>query len=165
MWGGTISRRSFVHTLFISIHPPLVGWDQKSQTRSLPDMNFNPPTPCGVGQPVCIRPCSCHHFNPPTPCGVGLLILYPNSFSISISIHPPLVGWDACFSSGWHWCHDFNPPTPCGVGLVFRCCFTPTINFNPPTPCGVGRVVLTRPCNTPYFNPPTPCGVGPTCEP
>ena len=39
----------FVWTLFISIHPPRVGWDFTNHFFKIAIKNFNPPTPCGVG--------------------------------------------------------------------------------------------------------------------
>ena len=34
----------------ISIHPPRVGWDNMALSPFFPEVNFNPPTPGGVGQ-------------------------------------------------------------------------------------------------------------------
>ena len=38
------------HIPVISIHPPRVGWDGADASSFCPLRNFNPPTPCGVGQ-------------------------------------------------------------------------------------------------------------------
>ena len=74
LWGGTIIESSSACGSHISIHPPLVGWDNK-RTIIIRNINdFNPPAPCGVGlgrrYVRYFLPC---YFNPPTPCGVGRL--------------------------------------------------------------------------------------------
>ena len=71
--GGTLSNFYGLHNFLISIHPPLAGWDLTSG-QIIPSMetDFNPPTPCGVGQVK-------------SPLWwIGTII----------SIHPPLAGWD-----------------------------------------------------------------------
>ena len=78
----------------ISIHPPRVGWDchhiiaMSSQgpfqsthpvwggtphklVYHTGPLNFNPPTPCGVGPAITHELVNHTDFNPPTPCGVG----------------------------------------------------------------------------------------------
>ena len=95
LWGGTDRNPVRRDTIIISIHPPLVGWD-RSQTRACGRaLNFNPPTPCGVGPSGTPSGPDPGYFNPPTPCGVG-----PDH-------------QDAVLRRD-----NFNPPTPCGVGLL-----------------------------------------------
>ena len=84
-------------------------------------MNFNPPTPRGVGPPEALP----HYFppndfNPPTPRGVG-----PGA-----AFRHPRPSW------------NFNPPTPRGVGLACLPIGDNVLDFNPPTPRGVGLLFL-----------------------
>ena len=130
-------------------------------------------------------------FNPPTPCGVGQPLYAFMMLSMSISIHPPRAGWDFMLKDQFIECEDFNPPTPCGVGRDIRKLLklpkrfqsthpvrggtgysfdfcknslfqsthpvrggtafylhfsAPHGNFNPPTPCGVGRRKVNQQC-------------------
>ena len=79
----------------ISIHPPRAGWDHRCPRYKRLWVDFNPPTPCGVGPPVSRRrPGAGRDFNPPTPCGVGRFAPGRGSRWYAISIHPPRVGWD-----------------------------------------------------------------------
>ncbi len=50
VWGGTPVMYSAVRMEGISIHPPRVGWDRPCTSRHKRKTDFNPPTPCGVGQ-------------------------------------------------------------------------------------------------------------------
>ena len=47
-WDHRIKR--VLHGFCISIHPPRVGWDFQKVIGMDTLSNFNPPTPCGVGQ-------------------------------------------------------------------------------------------------------------------
>ena len=70
---------------------------------------------------------------------------------MTISIHPPRVGWDSKQCPGGGSDADFNPPTPCGVG---RYCPTDAVGggyFNPPTPCGVGQMATGKPTRAAVF--------------
>ena len=50
VWGGTLVYPVILQELYgISIHPPRVGWDLFDPDGEVPDLDFNPPTPCGVG--------------------------------------------------------------------------------------------------------------------
>ena len=71
VWGGTLSWAPQTDFVYISIHPPRVGWDTFSQFCYCCLSYFNPPTPCGVGRGLSQVPKVDNHFNPPTPCGVG----------------------------------------------------------------------------------------------
>ena len=145
-------------------------------------LNFNPPTPWGVGLshsialpfssvfqsthsvgsgtfPCVPPPCSRYYFNPPTPWGVGpdKVILTPTCSDFN----PPTpwgVGLYRFARSPVHL--DFNPPTPWGVGLLCYPALVVVVNFNPPTPWGVGHTPLTFSAISSDFNPPTPWGVG-----
>ena len=50
VWGGTAAKQAVVPGGRISIHPPRVGWDMTAVGKVLLGADFNPPTPCGVGQ-------------------------------------------------------------------------------------------------------------------
>ena len=68
---GRCPLRWHIQCLWISIHPPRVGWDDHPVTAGLRLEDFNPPTPCGVGRITSARCKRQFNFNPPTPCGVG----------------------------------------------------------------------------------------------
>ena len=55
----------------ISIHPPRVGRDLLCRSELWRGWNFNPPSPCGEGQPGRGIVALILHFNPPSPCGEG----------------------------------------------------------------------------------------------
>ena len=122
-------------------------------------------------------------FNPPTPCGVGRACYYTDSYEDEfqsthpvwggtacglkayeinlISIHPPRVGWDVvAVACGLKSYISIHPPRV-GWDHRLKLGFNNGSNFNPPTPCGVGRSMLSPPLCMSNFNPPTPCGVGP----
>ena len=48
--GGTRRNRTYGNRVYISIHPPLAGWTEIFWTKTETYLDFNPPTPCGVGQ-------------------------------------------------------------------------------------------------------------------
>ena len=50
VWGGTLPGPWGSVEDNISIHPPRVGWDFAIRKLLSHIYNFNPPTPCGVGQ-------------------------------------------------------------------------------------------------------------------
>ena len=50
VWGGTAHAQADTSAKPISIHPPRVGWDRPCTSRHKRKTDFNPPTPCGVGQ-------------------------------------------------------------------------------------------------------------------
>ena len=50
VWGGTKAGDLGGWVEKISIHPPRVGWDLENYVMSMAGKDFNPPTPCGVGQ-------------------------------------------------------------------------------------------------------------------
>ena len=138
VWGGTRIFTADDERAEISIHPPRVGWDLPVYPEFWAQMDFNPPTPCGVGLSghpffkVGFRFQSTHpvwggtwnyrgwhcagNFNPPTPCGVGReLTILETAGRIFQSTHP-VWGGTFCPSCGATQEEDFNPPTPCGVG-------------------------------------------------
>ena len=119
VWGGTPKVVAKLIKYNISIHPPRVGWDPRTELQWWGrEISIHPPR---VGWDVVLQIVVAH-------------------FQL-ISIHPPRVGWDATTWSASARSSYFNPPTPCGVGPgpSSRTAST-TSNFNPPTPCGVGRV-------------------------
>ena len=50
MRSGTQHQHISVHVVFISIHPLHAEWDGSCSVIATKSANFNPPTPCGVGQ-------------------------------------------------------------------------------------------------------------------
>ena len=50
VWSGTALTSDQKKAIIISIHPLRVEWDCIGLTRKSSGKNFNPPTPCGVGQ-------------------------------------------------------------------------------------------------------------------
>ena len=165
--GWDQSQRANKKERVISIHPPRAGWDTVSVLGYRCQIDFNPPTPCGVGPwPRRCQACIAY-FNPPTPCGVGHYahqqpLLQPQFQSThpvrggtrgepnqrcyhDISIHPPRAGWDPGKVLLLRLLSHFNPPTPCGVGrLDANLPYEAFNNFNPPTPCGVGQQKFTK---------------------
>ena len=100
----------------ISIHPPRAGWDQLINGNSIETINFNPPTPCGVGRSGtgALSDVSRISIHPPRAgwdWHVGIIVGQRH-----ISIHPPRAGWDKLKHTAISPLSDFNPPTPCGVG-------------------------------------------------
>ena len=145
------------------------------------------------------------NFNPPTPCGVGLVVAIAVGMSSYISIHPPRVGWDGSFDYDKAVLMAFQSTHPVWGGtsnfakMLIRITFQSTHpvwggtetdarphkpgafqsthpvwggttsarmgrytihDFNPPTPCGVGQRFSSNWRKMTHFNPPTPCGVG-----
>ena len=84
-----------------------------------------------------------------------------SSAVMSISIHPPRVGWDSiCLPlpprSGY-----FNPPTPCGVGHLIDPEPEISDTFQSTHPVWGGTAEMQQyQLEMEHFNPPTPCGVG-----
>ena len=183
VWGGTNCFKSSVLRLFISIHPPRVGWDRIQFVPGTLTAYFNPPTPCGVGLALFVFCDSFQHISIHPP-RVGWDFSISSSLSTkSISIHPPRVGWDIFSPRIWANRSYFNPPTPCGVGLIAVIIRGSAAIFQSTHPvwggtllhCGVGRLsyISIHPPRVgwdflpavsafrlPNFNPPTPCGVG-----
>ena len=147
-------------------------------------MNFNPPTPRGVGLSPA-RPCmpsSRISIHPPRE-GWDRFQLRGHQQQ-AISIHPPREGWDAEATRNMMRDTEFQSTHPArgGTARFVRCPFHQE-NFNPPTPRGVGRHAARRgrqshrisihppregwdawaSAGMNYstdFNPPTPRGVG-----
>ena len=112
--------------------------------RSTAVLNFNPPTPWGVGR----RNRACrnapYYFNPPTPWGVGRLLQEMQQPPGQISIHPLRGEWDIVHEIAEQVVFYFNPPTPWGVGQDQVAGRGSIAHFNPPTPWGVGPDYLHR---------------------
>ncbi len=81
----------------ISIHPPRVGWDSLSSDCGLQPLNFNPPTPCGVGPPNNVAVYFDGEFQSTHPVWGGTVLGLTSADDCTISIHPPRVGWDGAF--------------------------------------------------------------------
>ena len=146
----------------ISIHPPLAGWDLDHPGGMEVERHFNPPTPCGVG--LIPRPNLAFllQFQSTHPLRGGTRHLVNLIQFVSISIHPPLAGWDLFVGhipdhglisihpplAGWDVAHGYwfltesisiHPPLA-GWDLLSLLLLLPSSHFNPPTPCGVGHV-------------------------
>ena len=81
-------------------------------------MDFNPPTPCGVGLDVpVLHGFPSPDFNPPTPCGVGLLAASgPKLAMIFQSTHP--VRGRACTKYRLHTLFKFQSTHPVRGGTA-----------------------------------------------
>ena len=119
-------------------------------------MNFNPPTPCGVGlcfaqnvvkrckfqsthpvwggTPEIAHALRAKAFQSTHPVWGGTDSVCPCTLASSISIHPPRVGWDPADVPADRLHNNFNPPTPCGVGPVSlrQLRWMDTISIHPP---------------------------------
>ena len=138
-WDLSIRRYLFVFR--ISIHPLREEWDRLSIVSTRAHLNFNPPTPWGVGHKLLKLRVTGAYFNPPTPWGVGQFGVASLTDLAPISIHPLRGEWDCQDCSNTLQFQYFNPPTPWGVGRR-RQFYTALIgHFNPPTPWGVGLSV------------------------
>ena len=80
--------------LFISIHPPRVGWDEQALKKAQSYLNFNPPTPCGVGLAYGGVGACPTGFQSTHPVWGGTEMQGNIGQLGKISIHPPRVGWD-----------------------------------------------------------------------
>ena len=87
--------------------------------QSCPGLHFNPPTPCGVGHRRLTVDSSNSVFQSTHPLRGGTHWGDCPIARATISIHPPLAGWDIGGPGvrGPLALH-FNPPTPCGVGRL-----------------------------------------------
>ena len=145
---------------------------------------FNPPTPCGVGPPPRAGQPARHKFQSTHPLrggtctssqaqikGLSISIHPPLagwdvlkvrvSAEQDISIHPPLAGWDAQLFPAFDFRPEFQSTHPLRGGTQLLIVIALEVNnFNPPTPCGVGLSGYGLRFFLGYFNPPTPCGVG-----
>ena len=80
--------------IHVSIHPPRVGWDTGWDGVPWLTINFNPPTPCGVGPVWVPKPQAAEKFQSTHPVWGGTVIPIHTGLIQGISIHPPRVGWD-----------------------------------------------------------------------
>ena len=126
-------------------------------------LNFNPPTPCGVGHGrAALNPLGNINFNPPTPCGVGPNLRRHRSREREFQSTHPVRGGTETFTGAVNgmifqsthpvrggtanvFVHQraveiisIHPPRA-GWDLPGYIQHTRRDNFNPPTPCGVGR--------------------------
>ena len=137
-WDPKCQDRRYRHA--ISIHPPRGGWDRYGFPGNIQALDFNPPTPWGVGPIRGQRLTSTFPFQSTHPVGGGTeelwwvgdysdISIHPprggwdiggnlNATLVFISIHPPRGGWDDRLGwTGQRSCY-FNPPTPWGVGRL-----------------------------------------------
>ena len=100
----------------ISIHPPRAGRDQRAAGKAHHHQDFNPPAPCGAGQPTqtfteISEDISIH----PPRAGRDITDRRPAE-AAKISIHPPRAGRDIGLVMASTQRRYFNPPAPCGAG-------------------------------------------------
>ena len=134
-------------------------------------VDFNPPTPCGVG-PKSLSSVRSHKYisiHPPRA-GWDDIVRLVAGFYHSISIHPPRAGWDQVWVGndviqlGFQSTHPvrggtdglnelrskkpkFQSTHPVRGGTRHRnTSKTNQHNFNPPTPCGVGLYFFSSAC-------------------
>ena len=136
--------------------PTPCGVGPVSQTQNPLPAYFNPPTPCGVGPQDRLISLVILIFQSTHPLWGGtqtVFRLFPievfqsthplwggtssqahDPSPYTISIHPPLVGWDRIAPARPCSSPDFNPPTPCGVGLMCQIdeYFADDISIHPP---------------------------------
>ena len=161
VWGGTSERQQKAYFIFISIHPPRVGWDTTEESGGESHRDFNPPTPCGVGPYKVSADWLLGLFQSTHPVWGGTVFHDFFGGDVNISIHPPRVGWDPNRVLRLWLLHSISIHPP-RVGWDYRVSllFLHRFYFNPPTRCGVGRLGQFYYGGVKYFNPPTPCGVG-----
>ena len=154
--GGTAFLRAFhPPEAFQSTHP-VRGGTRIVDFLLAQIIDFNPPTPCGVGR--LLRGCESagDDFNPPTPCGVGPArhtnsevdtifqsthpvrggtLRLPESLPpLPISIHPPRAGWDRGKPVYTMAINTFQSTHPVrgGTGWTRRCRPAVPISIHPP---------------------------------
>ena len=122
-------------------------------------LDFNPPTPWGVGRIVPRKKLVCGYFNPPTPWGVGLFRLFGNflnqrfqsthSVGSGTVVNQPVelakafqsthsVGSGTQRLSIAMEASQFQSTHSVGSGTESKSTLQGFGNFNPPTPWGVG---------------------------
>ena len=117
--GGTRSDPAGELLLFISIHPPLAGWDLDRQIRyCIENISIHPPLAGWDGIYAGVQSGVFISIHPPLAGWDDFRYYY--NLRYTISIHPPLAGWDRKVDIYNREVGDFNPPTPCGVGLQSR---------------------------------------------
>ena len=94
VWGGTVLPCNFSEFIYISIHPPRVGWD-------------SPPFP--------VNPHPLISIHPPRVGWDMSSCEYWSKLAIFQSTHPVWGGTFGTYPATVPF-EDFNPPTPCGVG-------------------------------------------------
>ena len=125
-------------------------------------IDFNLPTPCGVGRKdTTIRP-SGILFQSTHPvwggtrprsagCSTPEISIHPprvgwdqavirQPLQLLISIHPPRVGWDSRYVRRKRRTKHFNPPTPCGVGRPSGLSFQERVRFQSTHPVWGGTL-------------------------
>ena len=150
----------------ISIHPPRVGWDGKDSLACLGAIISIHPPRVGWDNALIVTVPAAVDFNPPTPCGVGLMDVYGLNVLLAfqsthpvwggtrlneridrlleISIHPPRVGWDIhTKEEAERYFISIHPPRV-GWDAAITLCLSSSVYFNPPTPCGVGRPLMSK---------------------
>ena len=121
----------------ISIHAPLTGSDQNSDTNKQPQENFNPRSPYGERHSLPQRRYRIRNFNPRSPYGErpSSTIAIPPSYEFQSTL--PLRGATGPHATGCQFLLDFNPRSPYGERRHdnARPAFHIS-NFNPRSPYG-----------------------------
>ncbi len=172
--------------IFQSTHPVWGGTAPDPILFDL-DRDFNPPTPYGVGLRDVERHLLTMGFQSTHPVWGGTPVSRERVERMTISIHPPRMGWDVANANIDKLKKHFNPPTPYGVGPMPTTLFCTTTAFQSTHPVWGGTetafgvfldtLISIHPprmgwditanlyyYDTSDFNPPTPYGVGP-CGP
>ena len=130
----------------------------------LSSIDFNPPTPHGVGHKK-RHLLETLQFQSTHPAWGGTHCPILVTMSTKISIHPPRMGWDEQPGSQDKDLYHFNPPTPHGVGQVSWSNPSSSYPFQSTHPAWGGTdrpIPIDR--KSKNFNPPTPHGVGPILD-
>ena len=159
--GGTTADKRSVKITLISIHPPRAGWDFLSVIHAARPINFNPPTPCGVGRWNSTGATGCRTFQSTHPVRGGTDGYLDMCRDACISIHPPRAGWDPLSAviptpiKVFQSTHPVRGGTPTELGILEDA----DISIHPPR-AGWDAQDFKPPNFLTNFNPPTPCGVG-----
>ena len=136
VWGATHHDELVQTAVQISIHAPRVGSDGFLLPGSIPQLHFNPRSPCGERRAARAGGVQQKHFNPRSPCGErrrrgsrscggrqfqstlpvwGATSKYFfDNWGRRISIHAPRVGSDRFPGCDFLVSSHFNPRSPCG---------------------------------------------------
>ena len=146
----------------VSIHPPRVGRDGETAKTTCKCGCFNPPSPCGEGQPGTSAHYFVDEFQSTLPVWGGTFGAVRHGERIRVSIHPPRVGRDT-ISSKIALCSSVSiHPPRVGRDLRWVALIFGWILFQSTLPVWGGT--SDRRAASPAgagFNPPSPCGEGP----
>ena len=99
----------------ISIHAPLAGCDPRCPSCSVPPINFNPRTPCGVRPKLYIWTREAVAFQSTHPLRGATLVMHGRALLEIFQSTHPLRGATYSRAFSYVTVSHFNPRTPCGV--------------------------------------------------